>query len=118
MGVDIDATNYMDIDTTNDTDIDVANMVSCVRGALFSAGAKPVAKNKYHKRLGAEKHKKLELDDRSEFTLNAADATMYRALSARCNCLSQDMPHLAFSSKELCREFNSPNLTASRNSNA
>jgi hypothetical protein len=34
---------------------------------------------------------------------------MYRALAARCNYLSQDRPDIAFSSKELCREFSIPN---------
>ena len=51
---------------------------------------------------------KLELDDRSDLTLKAADATMYGARSARCNYLSQDRPDIAFSSQELCREFNFP----------
>ena len=59
--------------------------------------------------IGAKKAKKPELDDRSDFTLNAADATMYGALSARCKYLSQDRPDIAFGSKELCREFKTPN---------
>jgi hypothetical protein len=37
---------------------------------------------------------------------------MYRALAARCNYLSQDRPDLAFSSKELCREFSIPNKSS------
>ena len=102
----------MDVDTTNDRDIDGATMVSCMRGTIFSARTKPVAKNKFQKLLGAKKAKQLEIDDRSEFTLNAADATMYRAQSARCSYLSQDRPDLAFSSKGLCREFNTPNMNS------
>ena len=37
---------------------------------------------------------------------------MYRALAARCNYLSQDRPDIAFSSKELCREFSVPNKSS------
>ena len=96
----MDASDIMDVDMTNDTDTDDATMVSCMRGSIFSTRTKPAAKNKYQKRLGAKKAKKLERDDRSDFTLNAADATMYRARSARCNYLSQDRPDIAFSSKE------------------
>ena len=87
-------------------------MVVCMRGTIFSSTAKPAAKKKYRERLDAEKAKKLELDERSEFTLNAAGAALYRARSARCNYLSQDRPDLAFSSKELFREFNTPNLNS------
>ena len=84
----MDASDIMDADMTNDMDIDGATLVSCMRGTIFPARAKPAAKNKYQKRRGAKKAKTLELDDRSAFTLNAADATMYRALSTRCNYLS------------------------------
>ena len=72
----MDASNAMDVDMTNDTDMDGANMVSCMRGTIFCTRTKPAAKNKYQRRLGAKKAKKLELDDRSDFALNAADATM------------------------------------------
>ena len=34
---------------------------------------------------------------------------MYRAISARANYLAQDRPDIAFSTKELCREFAVPN---------
>ena len=68
---------------------------------------KPVG-NKYQKRVGAKKAKKLEVDQNSSGALNPDDATMYRALAARCNYLSQDRPDISFASKELCREFNIP----------
>ena len=70
---------------------------------------KPVKSAKYQKRVGAKTAKKLELAENSAFELSPADATMYRALAARCNYLSQDRPDIAFSSKELCREFSVPN---------
>ena len=35
-------------------------------------------------------------------------ATVYRALSARCNYLAQDRPDVAFAAKELCRDFSAP----------
>ena len=43
----MDASIDMDIDTTDDMGIDGANMVSCMRGTIFSAKTKPDAKNKY-----------------------------------------------------------------------
>ena len=41
--------------------------------------------------------------------MSSQDATAFRALAARANYLSQDRPDIAFSAKELCREFASPN---------
>ena len=79
---------------------------------IFAARTKPVEANKYKKRLGAKTAKKLELSEDAAFELSPSDATMYRALAARCNYLSQDRPDIAFSSKELCREFSVPNLSS------
>ena len=79
---------------------------------VFATRTKPVDSNKYKKRLGAKTAKKLELSENSAFELSPADATMYRALAARCNYLSQDRPDIAFSSKELCREFSVPNKSS------
>ena len=79
---------------------------------VFAARTKPADSNKYKKRLGAKTAKKLELSENSAFELSPADATMYRALAARCNYLSQDRPDIAFSSKELCREFSVPNKSS------
>ena len=95
----MDASNIMDVDTTDDMDIDAAHMVSCTRGTICSARTKPVAKNMDQHIQGAKKAKKLELDEKSEFTLNAVDATMFRARSAKVNYLSQDRPDLAFNNK-------------------
>ena len=33
---------------------------------------------------------------------------MYRALSARCNCLARDRPDISHAAKELCRDFAVP----------
>ena len=76
---------------------------------IFAARTKPVKPNKFQKRVGAKTAKKLELAENAAFELEPADATTYRALAARCNYLSQDRPDIAFSSKELCREFSVPN---------
>ena len=76
---------------------------------IFAARTKPLTTNKFQKRVGAKTAKKLELAENAAFELEPADATMYRALAARCNYLSQDRPDIAFSSKELCREFAVPN---------
>ena len=80
--------------------------------SLFATRTKPLNQNKYQKRMGAKKAKRLELDKNSEFTLSPADATTYRALAARCNYLSQDRPDISFASKELCRELSIPNLSS------
>ena len=78
---------------------------------LFANRTKPV-KQKFQKRVGAKTAKKLEIAEHAAFELEPADATMYRALAARCNYLSQDRPDIAFSSKELCREFSIPNKSS------
>ena len=82
-------------------------------GFFFAATrTKPATTNKHAKRVGAKKAKRLELDDRFEYTLRAQDATIYRALAARCNYLAQDRPDLAFGVKKLCRESSVPNLNS------
>jgi hypothetical protein len=75
---------------------------------IFAQRTKP-EKNKFQKRVGAKTAKRLEIAENAAFELEPADATMYRALAARCNYLSQDRPDISFSSKELCREFSVPN---------
>ena len=64
--------------------------------------------------MGAKNAKKLEVSENQEYILSRADATTYRALAARCNYLAQDRPDIAFSSKELCREFSVPNVGSFR----
>ena len=66
-------------------------------------------KNKFQKRQGAKAVKKLERLESKSFALSPDEATMHRALSARANYLAQDRPDIAFSTKELCREFAVPN---------
>ena len=41
--------------------------------------------------------------------MNSKEATAFRALAARCNYLAQDRADIAYSAKELCREFAVPN---------
>ena len=98
MVVDSDPSTSMQVDAPSST-----------RHPVFANRTKPEKNNKYQKRVGAKTAKKLELAENSAFELSPADATMYRALAARCNYLSQDRPDIAFSSKELCREFSVPN---------
>ena len=76
-----DATNNMEVDGMG---MDIKGYVCAV------TRTKPATTNKYAKRVGAKKAKRLELDDRSEYTFSSQDATMYRALAARCNYLAQD----------------------------
>ena len=60
------------------------------------------------KRQGAKAVKKMERSADSSFILSPEEATLFRALSARANFLSQDRPDINFSTKELCREFAAP----------
>ena len=77
---------------------------------IYATRTKPVKSNKFAKRIGAKTAKKIELEKNAAFTLSPQDATTYRALAARCNYLAQDRADLSYASKELCREFNIPNL--------
>ena len=60
------------------------------------------------KRQGAKAVKKLERAANASHILNSEEATLYRALSARANFLSQDRVDINFSTKELCRDFSQP----------
>ena len=65
----------------------------------------------YGARKGAKAVKKLERICTSG-DLSPEEATVFRALSARANYLVQDRPDIAFSTKELCREFAIPNAAS------
>ena len=60
------------------------------------------------KRMGAKVVKAAERLLDSADILTGEAATTYRALSARLNYLASDRPDLAFSAKELCRDFAQP----------
>ena len=75
---------------------------------VYATRTPPANNNKYKKRLGAKASKNLEKLESVDFELNSMEATLYRALSARCNYLAQDRVDIAFSAKELCREFAVP----------
>ena len=77
---------------------DLLNMVCVVKKKASRIGAKAV---KRAEQLESEGH-----------LLNAAESTTFRALAARANYLAMDRPELAFSSKELCREFAAPSRTS------
>ena len=96
----------MEVDSNSSLPTFTPMDVSALRSMAVT---KPVKSGKFQKRVGAKTAKKLELAENSAFELSPADATTYRALAARCNYLSQDRPDIAFSSKELCREFSVPN---------
>ena len=98
----------MDVDSPLATSMDIDSQPE----PIFAARTKPVQQNKFQKRVGAKQAKKLEIAENAAFELSPEDATMYRALAARCNNLSQDRPDIAYSSKELCREFSVPNKTS------
>ena len=72
----------------------------------------PSALNKYQKRVGAKTAKNIEhaTAEKSSQKLTPEGASIYRALSARCNYLAQDRPDLAYAAKELCRDFSVPTL--------
>jgi len=83
-------------------------------GKISATRTPPINTNKYAKRVGAKKAKKLEIADNAAASdrLTSSEATMYRALSARFHYLSQDRPDISYSSKELCREFAVPTVTS------
>ena len=66
------------------------------------------SKRKGQARQGAKAVKKIEMSGNLDDLLTPEAATTYRALSARGNFLAQDRPDIAFSCKELCREFAAP----------
>ena len=77
---------------------------------LNAVRTKPIKKgHPGAKRQGARAVKQLERAANAEFLLSREEATLYRALSARANFLSQDKPDINFATKELCREFAAPN---------
>ena len=66
-------------------------------------------KKKYEvKRLGTKAVKAAERLSDTSGNLNSEGATTYRALAARINYLAIDRPDLAFTAKELCRDFACP----------
>ena len=66
-------------------------------------------KNKFQqKRMGTKAVKAAERLADTSGELVGESATMYRALSARINYLSIDRPDLAYTAKELCRDFAHP----------
>ena len=75
--------------------------------SLITAVRTPSANSKVQKRQGAKKVKHLEHAQATSDSqrLTPEGASVYRALAARCNYLAQDRPDLAYSAKELCREF-------------
>ena len=77
--------------------------------SVYAARTPPASANKFKKRQGAKATKKLEQLESVGHELNPREATSFRALSARCNYLAQDRPDIAYSAKELCREFAVPN---------
>jgi hypothetical protein len=107
--MDVDAVGASSfVDYSADVAMSINTFIEAYNKLIHATRTKPVEQNKYKKRLGAKKAKKLEIAENSEFVLSPADATMYRALAARCNYLSQDRPDISYSSKELCREFSVP----------
>ena len=77
-------------------------------GAVRTPSAKP--KWGGPSRQGAKRIKKLEQHMSEGLPFTPQNATLFRALSARANCLSQDRADIAFCSKELCREFAVPTV--------
>ena len=77
---------------------------------LLAVRTPPANANKFKKRQGAKATKKLERLESIGEILNSHEATLFRALAARCNYLASDRADIAYSAKELCREFAVPNV--------
>ena len=67
---------------------------------VAATGTKPVKTPTAKKRAGAKGTKKLERLVSQGFELEPAEATMFRALSAFANYLSQDRPDISYAGKE------------------
>ena len=80
---------------------DVVDFILAVRTPLASA-------NKFKKRQGAKAIKKLEQLESVGHELTWKETAAFRALSARCNYLSQDRAAIAYSAEELCRKLAVP----------
>ena len=86
------------------------------RFAHVNAWRTPSAQNTFQKRQGARKVKELEhaTNEKNLIRLTPQGASVYRALSARCNYLAQDRVDLAYSAKELCRDVAVPSTESLR----
>ena len=51
-------------------------------------------------------------EDDADELLGPADASLYRAIIARCNYYQPDRPNMQFAVKEACRLMSSPTVTA------
>lgn len=72
----------------------------------------PRARTKSKCRSGARQVRKVEQEVSEGDRLTPVAATMYRAVSARCDVFAQDRPGIAYASKELCRDFAAPDFHA------
>ena len=96
--------------TTDEFEPGDSESLSSTLSRLNAVRTKPIKKgNPAAKRQGAKAVKQLERSANADFLLSREEATLFRALSARANFLSQDRPDINFSTKELCREFAAPN---------
>ena len=73
---------------------------------IYAARTPPTATKFQQKRKGARKVKDVEKAKAlADGPFTPKSATLYRAVSARGNYLSQDRVDISFGTKELCREF-------------
>ena len=73
---------------------------------IFAVRTPPANNAKFKKRAGARKVKDFErAQAMADGSLTPESATLYRAMSARGNYLSQDRVDVSYSTKELCRHL-------------
>ena len=99
--------DYLSVYDTNSCEYNDAAHV--IIDTLFATRTPPASTNICLKRKGAKATKNLEQLESVGHALNPREATIFRALSARCNDLAQNRPDIAYSAKELCRGFAMPN---------
>ena len=97
------------IPTTDEFQPEDSESLSATLSRLNAVRTEPIKAHPGAKRQGAKAVKQLERAANAEFVLSREEATLFRALSARANFLSQDRPDINFATKELCREFAVPN---------
>jgi len=77
--------------------------VEIILGHLHLTEAKPFSTP------GVEETTAKNSEDDAEIPLSAPEASLYRAVVARANYITQNNPHLQYSVKEFCRRMSDPN---------
>ena len=98
--------NYLDAYEV--AEYEAGRVATDMADSIWAVQTPPANANKFKQRQGAKATMKLEQLDSVGHELISTEATAVRALAARSNYLAQDRADIAYSAKELCREFTVP----------